>query len=132
MLFQPGQNTRRENERGRMKHVTAQGKELPQQFCQILRLQMRVPFQHLQGLVTCDRSHLHRIQSLLEESRCRLVPEVVEGQIDQERGIGATPFFLAFRFVEFSGPDNGTGKGLGNRGGFNVPDSSINPAGKAR
>ena len=45
---------------------------LPQAPHQILRPQVRIPLQHLQGLVPRDRRDLHGIQSLLEEPGGRL------------------------------------------------------------
>ena len=41
---------------------------LPQHPHQILGPQMRIPLEHLQGLVPRDRRHLHLIQSLLEQA----------------------------------------------------------------
>ena len=41
---------------------------------------MRIPLQHLQGLVPRDGGHLHRVQPLLKQPGGRLMPQIMEGQ----------------------------------------------------
>ncbi len=52
-----------------------------QQLRQIFCPQVRIAFQHLQGLVSSDGGNLHRIKSFLKEATGGLVTEVVETQI---------------------------------------------------
>ena len=65
--------------------------ELPQPPHQILGPPMRVPPEHLQGLVARNRRDLHRIQAILKEPGGRLMPQVVEGQASMSRGFPAPP-----------------------------------------
>lgn len=49
-----------------------------QPFRQVFGLQMGVPFQHLQRLMSGDRRHFHDIESFFKQPACRLMPKVVK------------------------------------------------------
>lgn len=57
--------------------VRAPLRVLAQFFEQAFWLKVRVPFQHLHGTVAGDACDFHGIQTLLKESRCRLVTQIV-------------------------------------------------------
>lgn len=74
---------------------------------------MGVPLEHLESLVAANGRHLHWIQPLFEEPAGGLMPEIVEGQIDQKGGIRLNPFLLALFFVDLPSPGYDPDKGMG-------------------
>lgn len=65
---------------------------LSQPFQKALRLEVSIPLEHLHAFVPGDAGYLHRVQSLLEEARCGLVPQIVPSQVcDLKFGKGAFP-----------------------------------------
>jgi hypothetical protein len=48
---------------------------------QVFQSQLDVTLQHPEVLMTCDSCHLHHAQTFLEETRYRLMSEVVKPQV---------------------------------------------------